>query len=122
VRVRNTGDRPGDEVVQLYLHDVVAQLVRPVKQLTGFVRVGLDPGEAAEVRFLVHADRTAYTTAGLDRVVEPGEVEIMVGNSAAKLPCRATVTFTGPLRIVGHDRRLTTPVEVRTLASISGSE
>jgi beta-glucosidase len=121
-RVRNTGDRPGDEVVQLYLHDVVAQLARPVKQLAGFVRVRLDPGEAAEVRFLVHADRTAYTTAGFERVVEPGEVEMFVGNSAANLPCRTTVRFTGSTRVVGHDRRLTTPVEVRALASIAGTE
>ncbi|HEY7010596.1 MAG TPA: glycoside hydrolase family 3 N-terminal domain-containing protein [Jatrophihabitantaceae bacterium] len=121
-RVRNSGDRPGDEVVQLYLRDVVAQLVRPVRQLAGFARVRLDPGEAAEVRFLLHADRTAYTTAGFDRVVEPGEVEVLVGNSAANLPCRTIVRFTGPLRVVGHDRRLTTPVEVRTLASVAGTE
>jgi beta-glucosidase-like glycosyl hydrolase len=117
VRVRNTGTRPGAEVVQLYLHDVVAQLVRPMRQLAGFARVPLDPGEAAEVRFLVHADRTAYTTAGFERVVEPGDIDVLVGNSAADLPCRATVRLTGPLRVVGHERRLTTPVEVRALAS-----
>ena len=46
VRVRNTGDRAGDEVVQLYLHDVVAQVARPVEQLAGFARVTLEPGEA----------------------------------------------------------------------------
>jgi beta-xylosidase len=112
VRVRNTGDRAGDEVVQLYLHDVVAQVTRPVRQLIGFARVPLRPGAAAEVRFSVHADRTAFTGRDLTRIVEPGEIEVYAGTSAADLPCRGTVRLTGPLRTVGHDRRLTTPVSV----------
>src|SRR6185437_2857269 len=56
VRVRNTGARAGDEVVQLYLHDVQAQVARPVKLLTGFARVSLEPGEDVDVQFSVHAD------------------------------------------------------------------
>jgi beta-glucosidase len=113
VRVRNTGDRDGDEVVQLYLRDVVAQVTRPVRQLTGFARVPLAPGEAKDVRFTVHTDRTAFTGRDLTRIVEPGELKVLVGTSAADLPCRATVTLTGPLRTAGHDRVLTTPVEVQ---------
>jgi beta-glucosidase len=112
VQVRNTGQRAGDEVVQLYLHDLVAQVARPVKQLAGFARVGLAPGEAAEVRFQVHADRTAYTNRDFKRIVEPGDLEVLVGTSAADLPCRGRVRLTGPLRVVGHDRQLVTPVEV----------
>jgi hypothetical protein len=112
VRVRNTGQRDGGEVVQLYLRDVVAQVARPVKQLAGFARVGLAPGEAVDVRFRVHADRTAYTNRDFQRIVEPGDIEVMVGTSAADLPCRGRVRLTGPLRVVGHDRQLVTPVEV----------
>jgi beta-glucosidase len=112
VRVRNTGSRAGDEVVQLYLHDVVAQVARPVKQLAGFARVHLEPGEGKDVRFSVHADRTAYPDPQLSRIVEPGEIEVLVGTSATDLPCRAAVRLTGPVRVVGHDRRLVTPVEV----------
>jgi beta-glucosidase-like glycosyl hydrolase len=112
VRVRNTGPRQGDEVVQLYLHDVVAQVARPVKQLAGFARVGLAPGEGVDVRFRVHADRTAYPSRELERIVEPGEIEVMVGTSAADLPCRGRVRLTGPLRVLGHDRQLITPVAV----------
>jgi beta-glucosidase len=112
VRVRNTGRREGDEVVQLYLHDLLAQVARPVKQLAGFARVGLAPGEAADVRFRVHADRTAYTNRDFERIVEPGDIEVMVGTSAADLPCRGRVRLTGPQRVVGHDRQLVTPVEV----------
>jgi beta-glucosidase-like glycosyl hydrolase len=112
VRVRNTGSRAGDEVVQLYLHDIVAQVARPVKQLAGFSRLHLAPGEGRDVRFSVHADRTAYTGPQLQRIVEPGEIEVLVGTSATDLPCRATIQMTGPVRVVGHDRRLVTPVDV----------
>ncbi len=116
VRVRNTGGRAGEEVVQLYLHDVLAQVTRPVKQLTGFARVRLAPGESADVRFHVHADRTAFTGRDLRRIVEPGDVEVLVGTSAGDLPCQGVVRLTGPTRAVGHDRRLITPVDVSPAA------
>ncbi|MEI8409872.1 MULTISPECIES: glycoside hydrolase family 3 N-terminal domain-containing protein [unclassified Kribbella] len=112
VRVRNTGERAGDEVVQLYLHDVVARIARPLKLLTGFARVSLEPGAAMDVTFRVHADRTAYTGPDLRRIVEPGDVEVMIGTSSADLPCRAFVRVTGDVRVVGHDRTLTTPVDL----------
>jgi len=114
VRVRNTGTRGGDEVVQLYLKDLIAQVTRPVKQLTGFARVALSAGEAKDVTFTVHADRTAFTGRDLSRVVEPGELDVLVGTSASDLPCVGRVRLTGELRVVGdRDRRLITPVEVR---------
>ena len=112
VRVRNTGTRAGDEVVQLYLHDVVAQVTRPVRQLVGFTRVRLEPAEGVAIQFRVHADRTAFTGRDFRRIVEPGELDVLVGTSAADLPCRGTVRLTGGVRVVGHDRRLVTPVEV----------
>jgi beta-glucosidase len=111
VRVRNSGARAGEEVVQLYLHDVLAQVTRPVKQLTGFARVRLEPGASTEVRFHVHADRTAFTSRDLRRIVEPGDLEVLVGTSAADLPCRGGVRLTGPTRVVGRTRRLVTPVD-----------
>jgi beta-glucosidase-like glycosyl hydrolase len=113
VRVRNTGTRPGDEVVQLYLHDPVAQVTRPVRQLIGFARVRLAPGEHARVRFHLHADRTAFTGRDLLRIVEPGEIQLLVGTSSADLPGSLTVRLTGAARVVGHDRQLATPVDVR---------
>jgi beta-glucosidase-like glycosyl hydrolase len=113
VRVCNTGTRSGSEVVQLYLQDPVAQVTRPVRQLIGFARVQLEPGESARVRFHVHADRTAFTGRDLQRIVEPGEIEILAGTSSADLPSRVTLRLTGAVRVVGHDRQLTTPVDVR---------
>jgi beta-glucosidase len=112
VQVRNTGPRAGNEVVQLYLRDVLAPVARPVRQLVGFARVPLEPGAAADVTFRVHADRTAFTGPGYERIVEPGDVEVLVGTSATDLPCRGTVRLTGPVRTVGPDRRLVTPVEL----------
>ena len=56
--------------------------------------------------------RTAFTGVDLREVVEPGDLEVLVGTSAADLPCRGRVRLTGPLRVVGHDRRLVTPVDL----------
>jgi Fibronectin type III-like domain len=117
VGVRNTGNRAGDEVVQLYLSDPVAQVVRPVRQLAGFARVHLEPGQAVDVAFTLHADRTAFTGRDLRRVVEPGAVEVQVGTSSAHLPCRASIGLTGSLRVVGPGRRLVTPVEIGARAT-----
>ncbi|MEV6494469.1 fibronectin type III-like domain-contianing protein, partial [Actinoplanes sp. NPDC051633] len=112
VRVTNTGRRAGTEVVQLYLRDVVAEVTRPVRQLIGFARVDLDPGSSCDVSFRVHADRASFTGLDLTRIVEPGDIDVLVGTSAADddLPCRGTVRLTGPARVVGAGRVLDTPV------------
>src|SRR4029450_4269729 len=86
VRVRNTGAREGEEIVQLYPHDVGASVTRPVKQLVDFSRICLGPGEEAEVSFRLDADRTAFTGRDLRRIVEPGQVDILVGRSAGGRP------------------------------------
>jgi beta-glucosidase-like glycosyl hydrolase len=112
VRVRNTGDRDGAEIVQLYLHDVEATVTRPLLQLAGFARVPLAAGAAARVEFTLHADRTAFTGADLRRIVEPGEFELHVGRSAMDLPGYARFRMTGETREVGPDRVLSTPVRV----------
>ncbi|WP_436757357.1 glycoside hydrolase family 3 N-terminal domain-containing protein [Streptosporangium sp. V21-05] len=122
VRVRNTGGRAGEEVVQLYLHDVVAQVTRPVRQLTGFARVRLEPGASAVATFVVPADRTAFTGRDLRRVVEPGDIEVFVGASASDLPCRGRIRLTGPLRHVGAGRRLVTRVDVEPAPGSSATQ
>ena len=112
VRVANVGERAGDEVVQLYLHDPVAQVARPTRLLVGFARVGLEAGAACDVVFSVHADRAAYTGPDMERIVEAGEIQLVVGTSAADERGRATVLLSGPTRVVGHGRRLDTPTRV----------
>jgi hypothetical protein len=115
ITVRNAGERAGAEVVQLYLADPVASLTRPVIQLAGFARVPLEPGAAARVSFRVHADRTAFTGVELERIVEPGDIELLVGASSADIRARGSVTLTGDVRTAGHDRVLTTPCSIQPL-------
>jgi len=107
--VTNSGQRAGAEVVQLYLSDPVAPVTRPVTWLSGFLRVELAPGEAARVSFTLHADRTAFTTVDLRRIVQAGEIGLALGASAADIRGRLTLQLVGSEREVGHDRVLTTP-------------
>ena len=117
LRLRNAGDRAGTEVVQLYLHDPVASVVRPVQRLIGFTRVDLEPGEGAEVRFTVPADLASFTSRSGERIVEPGEIVLSAGRSSADLPFAHTVRLTGAPRAVDHGRRLHPAVEVVPVAS-----
>jgi beta-glucosidase len=110
--VRNTGDRAGAEVVQFYLADPVARVTRPVIQLAGFARVPIEPGKQARVTFRLHADRTAFTGVDLRRIVEPGDITVMLGASSEAIHWRATVRLTGELRTVGHERVMTTPAAI----------
>lgn len=113
VDVTNTGDRPGDEVVQLYVRDVEASVARPVLELRGFRRVPLEPGERCTVTFALAAEQLAYTGADYRRVIEPGEVMVMVGTSSADLPLSGCVTLVGETVELVDRRRYLTPTSVR---------
>lgn len=113
--VRNTGERAGTEVVQLYLHDPVGKVARPVARLVGYARVPLEAGASAEVHFTVPADLAAYTGPDGDRIVEPGALELRLGASSAEGEVRyaVPVTLTGPERVVGRERRMRCEVRVK---------
>jgi beta-xylosidase len=113
--VRNTGPVAGAEVVQLYLSDPVAQLVRPLRWLAGFARVPLAAGEARRVTFRLHADRTSFSGLSGSKIVEPGEIGVALGGASDRLPLTGSFTLTGPVRVVGADRVLDTPVSVHDL-------
>jgi hypothetical protein len=87
-----------------------------VRWLSGFARAALAPGETAQITFRVHADRTSFTGQDLTRVVEPGNITVYVGGSSDDLPLTGSFILTGPLRTVGIDRVLDTPVSVKKLA------
>jgi beta-glucosidase len=95
VEVTNTGRRAGDEVVQLYVHDRVASVTRPVKELRGFERVRLAPGEKKTVRFTLGPEALRFTDENMNRVVEPGLFDVMLGTSSTGLT-------TMPLEVVGN--------------------
>ncbi|MFC8193750.1 glycoside hydrolase family 3 N-terminal domain-containing protein [Cellulomonas sp. NPDC057328] len=100
VRVTNTGERAGADVVQLYAHDVVASVTRPVAQLVGYRRVELAAGESAEIELVVPTARVAFTDRSGRRVVEPGELELWVGPSCSDKETTARTTLTGDVHVV----------------------
>jgi beta-glucosidase len=115
VTVRNTGQRAGAEVVQLYLHDPVAQTTQPVVRLIGYQRMPLQPGEAARVTFTVPADLASFTGIAGKRVVEPGDVELRFCRSAEDVTASVALQVTGAIREVGPGRRLLPEVRVEAV-------
>jgi beta-glucosidase-like glycosyl hydrolase len=111
--VTNTGSRAGAEVVQLYLTDPVGEVVRPVRELIGYARVELEAGQSVVVDFVVHADRTSFTGLDLKRVVTSGLVKLHVSTSSVSDVASHEVILHGPRRVVGFEREMLTPVEVR---------
>jgi beta-glucosidase len=81
--VTNTGNRGGSEVVQLYIRDLFSSATRPMKELKGFRRVVLEPGETRTVSFDITPEMLSFYDAAMKYTVEPGDFEIMVGNSSS---------------------------------------
>jgi beta-glucosidase len=113
VRVTNTGTVAGDDVVQLYGHDVVGSVTRPVAQLLGYQRVHLVPGQSATVRFVVPTARLAFSDRTYTRVVEPGDLELWVGTSARR-EAQARTTLSGPTWPITVDSPRWTLTEIIT--------
>lgn len=110
--LRNSGARAGEEVVQLYVRDPVASAARPVRELRGFVRVALAPGESRRVRFELPCELLSFHDADMRCVVEPGEIQVAVGASSSDLRLRGSFTVTGPV----------TPVTRKVFASRAESD
>jgi len=93
VEVTNTGDRAGDEVVQMYIHHAISSVVQPVIMLRGFRRIHLDPHEVSTVTFEVGPEQLSIINARMQRVVEPGTVDVLIGdNSSASAKAQVVVT------------------------------
>jgi beta-glucosidase len=82
VDVTNTGKMAGDEIVQMYIRDDVGSVTRPVKELKGFARINLKPGETKTVEFEITPDKLSFLNEDMKRVVEPGMFSVMVGPSS----------------------------------------
>jgi len=111
--VANIGKRSGDEVVQLYLRDVVASVARPHKQLKGFARISLEPGEKKSVTFSLPVDLLALYDRAMQMVVEPGEFTVMVGSSSADIRLEGSFAVAEQRVVDPHSRRLATEVAVQ---------
>jgi beta-glucosidase len=84
VDITNTGDRAGDEVAQMYIHQRVASITRPVMRLSGFKRLRLEPGQKMTVDFTLTPEDLSLIDINMNRVVEPGIFDLMVGASSAE--------------------------------------
>jgi beta-glucosidase len=85
VNITNTGKLPGDEVAQLYIHDEVSSVTRPIKELRGFRRLTLNPGETKTVEFTLGPEELSFLNREMQRVVEPGSFKVMVGGNSVDL-------------------------------------
>ncbi|SDH18728.1 glycoside hydrolase family 3 N-terminal domain-containing protein [Microbacterium sp. 77mftsu3.1] len=113
VVVRNTGERAGADVVQLYAHDPVASLTRPVAQLMAYHRVDLGPGESARVVFSLPTARFAFTGRDGRRIVEPGRIDLWVGSSCEDRESVTAIEVAGEHVVTPDDARI---VPVRVVA------
>lgn len=97
VDVQNSGQRAGDEVVQLYVHDVEASVKRPSRQLVAFERITLKPGETKTVSFSVPSEQLAFWDMGKKAwIVEPGVFDVMVGSSSEEIRLKGQFEVTAP--------------------------
>jgi beta-xylosidase len=110
--VRNVGERSGAEIVQVYLHDPVAQVTRPTVLLIGYARVPLEPGQHRRVEFAIHTDLTSFISRGGQRIVEPGRIELQLGTSSASTVASLPIDLTGPERTIRGPRQMTAGVQV----------
>ena len=95
----------------------MASITRPVKEMKGFKRITLLPGEEKKVIFIMSADMFAFTGKDYRKVVEPGEIRIMIGASSEDIRLKGSFTLTGESRYPGEDRKLVTEVRVTTSVS-----
>jgi beta-glucosidase len=80
--LQNTGKYPGEEVAQFYLRDMVSQPIRPVKELKGFQKVMLQPGETKTITFIIDKEKLAFYNDQLERITQPGEFRLMIGSAS----------------------------------------
>ena len=110
--IKNIGERTGDEVVQLYVRDEFASVPRPVKELKGFKRIKLDPGETRSVVFDLSVDQLAFYDQDMHLVVEPGTIHVMVGSSSEDIRLSGSFEILGSQKRCVPARIFTCPVEV----------
>jgi len=112
LEVKNVGKLAGDEVVQLYIYDEFASTPRPIKELKGYRRLFLNPGETRKVAFHLPVNQLAFYDNDLNLVVEPGTIEVMVGSSSEDIRLRDEFEIIGPKKIAVGERVFVCPVSV----------
>ncbi|WTU04996.1 glycoside hydrolase family 3 C-terminal domain-containing protein [Kitasatospora sp. NBC_00070] len=113
--LRNTGERAGAEVVQLYLHDPVASVVQPVQRLVGYRRIELAAGAGCRVQLDLPADLASFTGREGHRIVEPGALELRISASSTDARFTVPLRLAGPVRPLDHTRQFHPTFMVREL-------
>lgn len=111
--ITNVGQRSGDEVVQLYVHDIEADVTRPVQELRGFCRMHLTPGQSREVTFTLSSHELGFYNRKMDFVVEPGDVKVSIGSSSADIRLVGMYKITGEVVHVGSDKVFSTVCKMK---------
>jgi beta-glucosidase-like glycosyl hydrolase len=119
LELANTGTRVGTEVVQVYVRDCLASVVRPHMELKAFGRFTIAPGDVRQLRCAIPVDMLNFTNGSGQRVVEPGEFDVMVGSSSAKLPLQTRIKVSGDrFRVLPRHWRMESSLsEVATTSS-----
>ncbi|MBN1265920.1 MAG: glycoside hydrolase family 3 C-terminal domain-containing protein [Anaerolineales bacterium] len=112
MEITNSGSMAGDEVVQLYLRDEYASIPRPVKELKGYKRIALEPGESRKVLFHLSVDQLAFHNQEMELVLEPGRILVMLGSSSEDIRLQSEFEITGEKKMVVKKRVYFCPVEV----------
>lgn len=112
IELKNKGRVKGDEVVQLYLKDVVAQITRPLRQLKGFKRVTLQPGEKVKIVFKIPSEILSFYNEKMELIIEPGIFEVMVGSSSKDIKAKGKFEIRGKVKIVSQRKKFFSEVKV----------
>jgi beta-glucosidase len=110
--VKNVGKLAGDEVVQLYIYDEFASTPRPIKELKGYRRLFMNPGETRKVTFHLPVNQLAFYDNDLSLVVESGTIKVMVGSSSEDIRLRDEFEIIGQKKITVKERVFVCPVTV----------
>jgi beta-glucosidase len=112
LKVKNIGKVAGDEVIQLYVCDEYASLPRPVKELKGYSRVGLNPDETCAITFHLPVNQLAFYDEDLQLIIESGRIKIMLGSSSDDIRLRGEFEIVGGKKMMVNDRVFVCPVSV----------
>jgi len=112
LKVTNTGELAGDEVIQLYIRDEYASLPRPVKELKGFVRASLAPGQSRTVVFHLPVDQLAFYDNDFNLILEPGTIKVMVGSSSSDIRLQGGFMISGDKNWAVQQRVFVCPVSL----------
>ena len=112
MKITNTGEVNGDEVIQLYIRDEYASSPRPVKELKGYIRLNLAPAESKTVVFNLPVNQLAFYDNDMDLVLEPGRIFIMIGSSSEDIRLKSEFEIVGMNKMPVRDRLFVCPVEV----------